>query len=104
MKLCYLADSYLGWQLQESHKLYSKNVSASHEKLPCQLLIQGTQVTPGKIKDTVVQDGCLPVVEGKSLLLKMQSISDRGLGEIELDLTQMPSPWRLDFIVPRDAM
>lgn len=44
------------------------------------------------VKAAVVKDGCLPEVECKSLLLKMQPISDRGLGRIELDLTQTPSP------------
>lgn len=87
MKLC-----YLGLQFHKSRELYSKNVSAKHEKLPFQLLIRETQVTPRTVKAAVVKDGCLPEVECKSLLLKVQPISDKGLGGIELDLTQTPSP------------
>lgn len=64
----------------------------------------GVQKTPQTIQDTVIAFGCLPWLEGKTLLLKSRYSSDTLLGELLLKVTWKPSAWRLVLIVLESAV
>lgn len=69
------------WNYAQTNKISS----TKHEKLSFKLLASGI---PRDVTNIAL--GCLPVLESKSLLLKTAYASDRGLGNLKLEMTWKP--------------
>ena len=74
----------------KSHRLFNKNSRARHGKPPFELLVRGAQKIPLAGKAIAIVLGCLPELEGKTLLLKTPCTLDTGRGGISVELTRNP--------------